>query len=277
MAPHSSQSSAPSPSLKRKQATISSFFTQKPSPTPKTTSSAEAIPERISKKRAASPTEPSPEHKRALSGQETEEDEDDIVAPPSKRARINGFVAAKTKQAPVPAEVPLHPDSQLSSSQRTDIFKFQSSPAVAPPRNEPNDPEEAEQRKEKARLHEKFVRKLGGPDCLIGIGRAAASETAGEVEDDEEEDEPAPPPPTKGRGAAKKGGSKLTPMEKQVIEIKRKHMGTVLVIEVGYKFRFFGEDARIAAKELGIVCIPGKMRFDERMSMSPSEESSGPK
>lgn len=279
MAPHSSQSSAPSPSLKRKQATISSFFTQKPSPTPNTTSSAEVIRERISKKRAASPTEPNPEHKRAVSGQEAEEDEDDIVAPPSKRARTNGSVAAQTKQAPIPAEIPIHPASQLSSSQRTDIFKFQSSPAVAPPRNEPDDPEEAERRKEKERLHEKFVRKLGGPDCLIGIGRAAASENSGaaaEVEDDEEEDEPAPPPPTKGRGAAKKGGNKLTPMEKQVIEIKRKHMDTVLVIEVGYKFRFFGEDARIAAKELGIVCIPGKMRFDERMLMTRTEESSGP-
>lgn len=109
------------------------------------------------------------------------------------------------------------------------------------------------------------MRKLGGADCLIGIGRTATSDVAGaaEAEEGEDEDE-APAPPTKGKGA-KKGGSKLTPMEKQVIEIKRKHMGTVLVIEVGYKFRFFGEDARIAAKELGIVCIPGKFRFDERM------------
>lgn len=102
---------------------------------------------------------------------------------------------------------------------------------------------------------------------MIGIGRRAASATndgpgAGEGEEGEEEDEPAPPP-TKGK-MGKKGGSKLTPMEKQVIEIKRKHMDTVLVIEVGYKFRFFGDDARIAAKELGIVCIPGKFRFDER-------------
>jgi DNA mismatch repair ATPase MutS len=45
-------------------------------------------------------------------------------------------------------------------------------------------------------------------------------------------------------------------------------MDTVLVVEVGYKFRFFGEDARIAAKELSIVCIPGKFRYDER-ALSP--------
>jgi DNA mismatch repair protein MSH3 len=141
---------------------------------------------------------------------------------------------------------------------------FQSSPAVTPTTNE-DDHEDTQRKKEREKLHHKFVRKLGGADCLIGIGRAATSDTAGAAEAEEgEDDEEAPPPPTKGKGA-KKGGSKLTPMEKQVIEIKRKHMDTVLVIEVGYKFRFFGEDARIAAKELGIVCIPGKFRFDERM------------
>jgi DNA mismatch repair protein MSH3 len=192
------------------------------------------------------------------------------VVPPSKRARTNRSIAEDSKPAPPPAEIPLIRASQLSSSQRTDIFKFQSSPAVAPPSKDAEDPEEAERKKEKEKLHQKFVRKLGGPDCLIGIGRAAAGDQGGaaaEAEEDDEEDEPAPPPPAKGKGA-KKGGSKLTPMEKQVIEIKRKHMDTVLVIEVGYKFRFFGEDARIAAKELGIVCIPGKFRFDERMSSS---------
>lgn len=199
------------------------------------------------------------------------------MVPPSKRARTNGSIAGESKPAAIPAEIPLNPASQLSSSQRTDIFKFQSSPALAPPSKEDEGPEEAERRKEKEKLHQKFVRKLGGPDCLIGIGKAAAGDQGGaaaEAEEDEDEDEPAPPPPTKGKGA-KKGGSKLTPMEKQVIEIKRKHMDTVLVIEVGYKFRFFGEDARIAAKELGIVCIPGKFRFDERMLLTCSKSLVG--
>jgi DNA mismatch repair protein MSH3 len=80
-------------------------------------------------------------------------------------------------------------------------------------------------------------------------------------EDDEEEARPAKKAPKKG---AKTG--KLTPMELQMLDIKRKHMDTVLIIEVGYKFRFFGEDARVAAKELGIVCIPGRFRYDERKS-----------
>lgn len=260
MAPQSSQSSAPSPSLKRKQATISSFFTQKPSSTP-AADVPEAVQDRRPQKRAASSAEVEGDSKQAAPAVE-EDDEDDIVVPPPKRARTNGF-KEEAKKPSTDEHIP--PPSQLSSSQRTDIFKFQSSPAVAAPPDE-NDSEEAQRKKEKEKLHQKFVRKLGGPDCLIGIGRTANTDVAAvEAEEAEEEDEPAPPPPTKGKGAAKKGGSKLTPMEKQVIEIKRKHMDTVLVIEVGYKFRFFGEDARVAAKELGIVCIPGKFRFDERM------------
>ena len=158
------------------------------------------------------------------------------------------------------------PPSQ-TSSQRTDIFKFQSSPATPPDTTKDEDPEEEIRRKEKEKLHKQFVQKLGGIDCQIGIGRNAVNDVASaeaEAAEAEEDDEP-PPPPTKGKGA-KKTASKLTPMEKQVIEIKRQNPNTVLVIEVGYKFRFFGEDARIAAKELGIVCIPGKFRFDERKS-----------
>ncbi|KAJ6145534.1 hypothetical protein N7470_009429 [Penicillium chermesinum] len=179
---------------------------------------------------------------------EDEDDDDDVVVPPTKRVRTDSF---KTTADDTPALEPSKPLSQLSSSQRTDIFKFQSSPA-------PNaeNAEDAESKREKEKLHQKFVRKLGGVDCVIGIGRSASNDCAtegeGEEGEAEEDDEPAPPP-KKGKATAKGGASKLTPMEKQVIEIKRKHMDTVLVVEVGYKFRFFGEDARVAAKELGIV------------------------
>ncbi|KAK4132312.1 hypothetical protein BT67DRAFT_425717 [Trichocladium antarcticum] len=126
----------------------------------------------------------------------------------------------------------------------------------------------AVQRK-KEELHRKFVKKLGHPDSMSffrGRNVQAESSTPGLEGDDEEggaggeEDEPALPAKPKKKGA--KTG-KLTPMEMQFLDIKRKHMDTVLVVEVGYKFRFFGEDARVAAKELSIVCIPGKFRFDE--------------
>jgi DNA mismatch repair protein MSH3 len=58
-------------------------------------------------------------------------------------------------------------------------------------------------------------------------------------------------------------------MELQILDIKRKHMDTLLIVEVGYKFKFYGEDARTAAKELSIVCIPGKYRYDERKNPNP--------
>lgn len=49
-------------------------------------------------------------------------------------------------------------------------------------------------------------------------------------------------------------GEPYTPLEKQVLELKQANPGTVLMIEVGYKYKFFGEDAHVAAKELGMVC-----------------------
>ncbi|KAG7154788.1 DNA mismatch repair protein Msh3-like [Homarus americanus] len=48
-------------------------------------------------------------------------------------------------------------------------------------------------------------------------------------------------------------GMKLTPLEQQVVAIKNKHPDIVLFVECGYKYRFFGNDAEIAAKELNIV------------------------
>ncbi|KAK9724590.1 hypothetical protein RND81_05G085100 [Saponaria officinalis] len=46
--------------------------------------------------------------------------------------------------------------------------------------------------------------------------------------------------------------SKYTPLEKQVIELKKKYPDVLLMIEVGYKYRFFGKDADVASRVLGI-------------------------
>ncbi|XP_073315193.1 DNA mismatch repair protein MSH3 isoform X3 [Primulina huaijiensis] len=43
-----------------------------------------------------------------------------------------------------------------------------------------------------------------------------------------------------------------TPLETQVVELKRRYPDVLLMIEVGYKYRFFGEDAESAARVLGI-------------------------
>ncbi|XP_053331293.1 DNA mismatch repair protein Msh3 [Spea bombifrons] len=47
-----------------------------------------------------------------------------------------------------------------------------------------------------------------------------------------------------------------TPLEEQYMEIKRQHKDAILCVECGYKYRFFGDDAEIAARELNIYCHP---------------------
>ncbi|CCU74885.1 DNA mismatch repair protein Msh3/DNA mismatch repair protein msh3 [Blumeria hordei DH14] len=116
---------------------------------------------------------------------------------------------------------------------------------------------------ERKKLHELWVKKLG--HARLGQNRKINEEAATLEEDQsDDEDESRDLPVSKG----KKKTGKLTPLEIQFLEIKKDHMDTILIVEVGYKFKFFGEDARLAARELSIVCIPGKLRFDEHPSES---------
>ncbi|KAI9053342.1 hypothetical protein LZ554_002302 [Drepanopeziza brunnea f. sp. 'monogermtubi'] len=150
-------------------------------------------------------------------------------------------------------------------SPRTVKFVYSGSSQIGS--SEPTIPEVEEEvvdEAEKARkveLHKQWVKKIGG--LKISRQNEEPSVVNEGDEDDGEEEEEAPPPKTKKKGA--KTG-KLTPLELQFLEIKRKHMDTLLIVEVGYKFKFFGEDARTAAKVLSIVCIPGKFRYDEHSS-----------
>ena len=155
---------------------------------------------------------------------------------------------------------------------RTSKYVYSSSPNGNEENEEENDKETA---RRKERLHQKFVKKLGRPDSIAEIKRRSwqLTEDAADAEPDAEDAEGAqeegtPIPVAKGKKgtATKKAASKLTPMEKQFLDIKQDNMDALLIVEVGYKFKFFGEDARIAAKELSIVCIPGKMRYDEHPS-----------
>ncbi|KFQ49808.1 DNA mismatch repair protein Msh3, partial [Nestor notabilis] len=52
----------------------------------------------------------------------------------------------------------------------------------------------------------------------------------------------------------KRTKSIYTPLELQFLEMKKQYKDAVLCVECGYKYRFFGEDAEIAAKELNIYC-----------------------
>lgn len=178
------------------------------------------------------------------------------------------------------SEAILNGSRKVNGTERTSKFIFSSSPVETENQAEP-DTEEARRVKEK--LHQKFVKKLGRPDSIAEIKRrhGTINEEAAEGEDDDEDalEDDEPPSKSKSKGksgaAAKKGGHKLTPMEKQIIDLKQKHPDTILVVEVGYKFRFFGEDARVAAKELHIVCVPGKFRFDEHPSEAHLDRFAG--
>ncbi|KAJ8380672.1 hypothetical protein SKAU_G00014500 [Synaphobranchus kaupii] len=60
--------------------------------------------------------------------------------------------------------------------------------------------------------------------------------------------------PTETSAPNRRTKSIYTPLELQYMEIKEKHKDALLCVECGYKYRFFGEDAEIAARELNIFC-----------------------
>lgn len=230
---------------KKKQQTLSSFFAKSsPRPTPP---------------------------KSATSNGVRTPDEDDFKLPAPKRPRVASPSEVSDERSPIvkPKLVAIDPNSQRADSGRTSRYLYSSSPQQE---NVEEDLLEPDEERRKQRLHERFLKKLGKPDSIAEIKRRKhtfTEEGAGENEDVDDEDaaeELQAATRSRKTGAAKKSASKLTPMEKQVLEIKRKNMDTILVVEVGYKFRFFGEDARVAAKELSIVCIPGKFRYDEHAS-----------
>ncbi|XP_014830349.1 PREDICTED: DNA mismatch repair protein Msh3-like isoform X1 [Poecilia mexicana] len=60
--------------------------------------------------------------------------------------------------------------------------------------------------------------------------------------------------PSDSSAPCRRSRSTYTPLEQQVMELKQQHKDVLLAVECGYKYRFFGEDAEIAAKELNITC-----------------------
>ena len=265
------QSSANSSTWSKKQQTISNFFTKErlgsaphPANHPNAPSSpiaaiengADSSSDQPKKRGQTSSATELPERKRIRRSNSSAGDAQDLVS----LAGRGDFLHS------------IHPNitSKAKSSDRTAKYLFSNYHA------EDTSPEELIQKhddqegKRKARLHEKFVKKLGKPGSFAEIRRRGRG-TDGPLEDGEAESgnssgEESPPSGVKRPTKTRKTSSKQTPMEKQVIDIKSKHSDTLLVVEVGYIFRFFGEDARIAARELSIVCIPGKFRFDDHPS-----------
>ncbi|KAK9783389.1 putative DNA mismatch repair protein [Seiridium cardinale] len=250
------------PAKAKKQQSLTSFFT------PKSVNGLNAHLQRTLSQ--GSPTQGDKDAPESNKKRPLEEGTDNGNETPTKRTKGDG--EDQNGSTYFSKKSPLKSPASKTSSQpaaRTQRYLYngatQDDAALAA---EP-EPEDAAVKRRKADLHQKFVNKLGKPDSMAQLKRrnhqideetpAADGEDADDVEDDE------PPPPTKGKKKGAKTG-KLTPMEIQFLDIKRKNMDTLLIMEVGYKFRFFGEDARMAAKELSIVCIPGKFRYDEHPS-----------
>jgi DNA mismatch repair protein MSH3 len=261
MAPKSSQSSLSS-SQKGKQQTISSFFTPKPS---QTTKAAPKPPTPTAVHRA----DPADDDANlpvpvAASTRKHSIEQDDEEHEIPKRIRVGESPRPSLRQA---SAATLNAAQPPKITERTSKFLFSSSPPARDENGAAKD--EVATLRQREKLHEKFVKKLGRPDSFADLRRRNKiidDDTAnGDEAEGADEDEAEPPPkPAKGRkGAATK---KLTPMEVQYLDIKRKHLDTIIVMEVGYKMKIMGEDARIASKELGVVCIPGKFRYDEHPS-----------
>lgn len=65
--------------------------------------------------------------------------------------------------------------------------------------------------------------------------------------------------------ATKSSKLKLTPLEQQFKKLKLENLDKILAIQVGYKFKFFGQDAVVASHLLNIMLIPGNIELDEQV------------
>lgn len=240
----------------KKQQSLTSFFTPKTTSSPKPpTSTSSPTPSKPPRGAAASTA--LPERKRSIDEFADKENHD--LDRETKKAKTSALSDGSGDALPA---------VQTPASARAQRYSYSTAPTSTGQTEADDNFDDEATKKKHAELHKKFVKKLGHADALNWRSRFAKDDAAEENEDgDGEGDEDEAPAPKSKKKGSKTG--KLTPMEIQFLDIKRKHLDTVLIVEVGYKFRFFGDDARIAAKELSIVCIPGKMRYDERKSREP--------
>ncbi|TGZ85655.1 mismatch repair MSH3 [Ascodesmis nigricans] len=200
-------------------------------------------------------------------GKNTEDDDDDLysVPNPKKKLKTTPNTEIKTQKPP----------NRPLQSQTAAIYSYNCNQLAE---STPATEDDFETLERKARLREQFRKKLGRIDIARNPGDMLdVNEPSNDPNEDDTpigDDEPPTGAITarfgNGTKKAPKGGArksgKLTPLDKQVVDIKKKYPDTILIVEVGYKFRFFGEDAKIASENLSIVCIPGKMRFDNHPS-----------
>lgn len=223
-------------------------------------------------------TEPENASKHKLEDQKENEPRKKVATDQVK----NGASTAKpatglTTSEPAIKEQPTKPrnpknQSAMLAAQRKFRYNYRGPDSLLPAHKQDLTDEE---RRAKDEMHEKFFAKLGKPGSIEAIKRGryeAGSLAQNDEEEDkdeqpEEDDEASPLAGLKKKlshkSAAKSAKKKLTPMEQQFVDLKRANPDVLLVVEVGYKFRLFGEDARIASKELSMFLVPGRMSVED--------------
>lgn len=115
---------------------------------------------------------------------------------------------------------------------------------------------------EKQLLHQKFAKKLKDASMFDRKRLRENDAVDEEGNDDDEYDDGENTVRRKSATLKKKKTTKLTPLEAQIMELKKQNRDKILAINVGYKYKFYGPDARIVAQILNIMMIPGKESLD---------------
>jgi DNA mismatch repair protein MSH3 len=202
-------------------------------------------------------------------------DDETSASPPSKRRRGSDqepFAAPVTQKPPTPVK----PESEAPAVDApATVTATRYAPAVAAVTAAalasiaPSQPDR----------HDRFVRKLaldhrrrdgtnrggaegpsdGATEGRLGADGADAHAGSSRAGEPREESHYARRPGARpSASTSSRSTQKMTPLEEQVSRHKAEHPGVLLLIEVGYKFHFYGEDARVAAKTLNIFAYQSR-------------------
>ena len=200
-------------------------------------------------------------------------DDETSASPPSKRRRGSDqepFAAPVTQKPPTPvkpeSEAPAV-DAPATATRYAPAVAAVTAAALAS--IAPSQPDR----------HDRFVRKLaldhrrrdgtnrggaegpsdGATEGRLGADGADAHAGSSRAGEPREESHYARRPGARpSASTSSRSTQKMTPLEEQVSRHKAEHPGVLLLIEVGYKFHFYGEDARVAAKTLNIFAYQSR-------------------
>ncbi|KAJ3069096.1 Mismatch repair protein msh3 [Podochytrium sp. JEL0797] len=228
-------SGSKTPKAKTKQATISSFFAKKPAPVPAQVQHQTQAEAQAPMQQAQPQVQPQTEVQQlhvpvATPAKRSADNNEDVEAPlalPAPKKRLVVFDSDDEEDAPqTQTQTQTQSQSQSSSLAR---FSSQQPSAV---------------NNDKAKTPTQNLRASSTPKTT----KPAVSTPS----------TPARPCADSAPRSTAKSKSKYTPLELQYLDIRKKNPGVLLAVEVGYKFRFFEEDALTASKELNIVAYMDK-------------------